>query len=71
MKKHRRNRPMGPVGRAPSNFGDHEDQVYLVASNFCNWLSFFRWALWQAYSAFQTSLLNLRGEGKKSREGNG
>ena len=37
----RRNHPMWPVGRVPSNFGDHKDQVYLVPSNFCNWLSFF------------------------------
>ena len=39
--RHRRNRPMGPVRRVPANFGDHGDQVYLVPSNFCNWLSFF------------------------------
>ena len=32
---------MGPVGRVPSNCGDHGDQVYLVTSNFCKWLSFF------------------------------
>ena len=48
---HRRNHPMGPVGRVPSNSGDHGDQVY--------------------FSLPQTSLLNLSGEGKKSREGNG
>jgi len=24
------NRPMGPVGRVPSNFGERGDQVYLV-----------------------------------------
>jgi len=47
----RRNRPIGPVRRVSSNFGDHWDQVYLVPPNFCNWLSFFRWALWEAYSA--------------------
>jgi len=29
---------MRPVGRVPSNF---KLQVYLVASNFCNWLLFF------------------------------
>jgi len=33
--------PMGPVGRVPSNFGDNGDEVYLVPSNFCNWLLFF------------------------------
>jgi len=38
---------MGPVGRAPSNFGDHGDQVYLVPSNFCDWLSF-----WQVSTLF-------------------
>ena len=37
---HRRHRPMGPVGRVRSNFGDRGDQVYLVPSNFCNWLPF-------------------------------
>jgi len=47
----RRNQPMGPVGRVPSNFGDHGDQVYLVPSNFCIWLSFWCWAIWEAYSA--------------------
>ena len=46
--KHRRSRPTGPVGRVPSNFGDNGDQVYSVPSNFCNWLSFFCWALWEA-----------------------
>ena len=51
----RRNHPMRPVGRVPSNF---KLQVYLVASNFCNWLSFLRWAPWQAG---QTT---IRGEGK-------
>ena len=29
------------MGRVASNFGDHGDQVYLVTSNFCSWLSFF------------------------------
>ena len=33
--------PTGPVGRVPSNFGDHGDRVYLVCSKLCNWLSFF------------------------------
>jgi len=36
---------MGPAGRVPSNFGDHGDQVYFVPSDFCNWLSLFRWAV--------------------------
>ena len=55
----------------PSNSGDHRDQLYLVPSNFCSWLSFFSWAPWEAYNVPQTSLLNLRGEGKKSRQGSG
>jgi len=30
------------MGRVPiSDFGDHWGQVYLVISNFCNWLLFF------------------------------
>ena len=59
---------MGPVGRVPSNSGDHGDQVYLVVSNFYNWLPFsLGTVLWEAYSILlQTSLLNFRGEGKKS-----
>ena len=28
------------VGRVPSNFGDHGDQVYLAPSNFCDCPSF-------------------------------
>jgi len=35
------------VGRVPSDFGDHGDLVYLVTSN---WLTFIRWALWEASS---------------------
>jgi len=31
----------GPVGRVTSNLGDNGDQLYLVPSNFCSWLSFF------------------------------
>jgi len=56
---------MGPVGPVPSNSGD---QVYLVVSNFYNWLPFsLGTVLWEAYSILpQTSLLNFRGEGKKS-----
>ena len=33
---YRRNCPMEPIGRVPSNFGDYEDQLYLVPSHFCN-----------------------------------
>ena len=60
---------MGPVGRVPSNFGDHEDQLYLIPSSFCNWLPFCRGkVLWEADLL---SKVKSRGEGKKSREGNG
>ena len=48
------------VGRVPSNFGDNGDQVYLVPSNFYNRLSFFRWALWENYSASQDLLAKLQ-----------
>ena len=58
---------MGPVGCVPFYVEDNVDQVYLVPSNFRNCVSFFRWAMWKAD---QTALLNLRGEGKKSIEGN-
>jgi len=36
----RRNQPMRPMGRVPSDFGVRGDQVYLFRSNVCNWLSF-------------------------------
>ena len=63
---HRRNRPMG---RVPSNFGDHGDQLYLVPSNFCNWLLFFAGHCGKCTVRSQT-LLNSAGEGTKSRAGN-
>jgi len=47
-----------PVGRVPSNFGDPGDLEILRAS-------------WKLTVLPSTSLLNLRREGKKSREGNG
>jgi len=64
---------MGPVGRVPSNFGDCGDQVYFVPSSFCNRLSYFVGRCWRLRPTvlIQSSLLNLRGEGKKSREVNG
>jgi len=62
---------MRPVRRVPSNFGDHEDQMYLVPSNFCNWLPFFAGHCGNLTVLPRTSLLNLSGEGKKSSEGNG
>jgi len=63
---HRRNRPMG---RVPSNFGDYGDQLYLVPSNFCNWLLFFAGHCGKCTVLSQT-LLNSAGEGTKSRAGN-
>ena len=57
------NRSMGPVGRVTSDFADHEDQVYLVPSNFCDWLSFFFTG--HIGKLPQTSLLNL---GKNERK---
>ena len=44
---------------------------YLDPSNFCNWPSFFCWELREAYSASPDLLAELKGEGKKSRKGNG
>jgi len=35
--KHWCSRPMGPVGRVPSNFRERGDQVFKVPSNFCDW----------------------------------
>jgi len=37
---HRRNHHMEPVGRVPSNFGDHGDQL-LIPSTFCNHFCYF------------------------------
>ena len=68
MHRRSRNRLMGPVGRVPSNFGERGVQVYWVLSNFCSWLSFFLRAMWEAD---QTSLLNLRAEGKGIGDGEG
>jgi len=46
--------------------------MYLVHCNFCNWLPFFTGHCSGKLAVLpQTSLLNIRGEGKKSREGNG
>jgi len=45
----------------------HGDQVYLVPSNFCNWLSFYR-ALWEHTGHPQTSKMDLMG-GQRKREG--
>ena len=37
---HRRSHPMEPVGRVLSDFWERGDQVCLMSSNFCDWLSF-------------------------------
>ena len=50
-----------PMGRVPSHFGHHGDHVYSVRSNSCKPAVILRW---KAYSAPQTSLLNLGGDGK-------
>ena len=42
----RRNHHMGPWDASPPTMENyHGGQVYLVPSNFCNWLSFFHWAV--------------------------
>jgi len=64
---HRRNRPMGPVGRVPSNFGDHGDQVYLVPQL----AVIFRRALWEVCSVSTDLLAEFKGKRKKRRGGNG
>jgi len=42
----------------------------LVPSNLCNWLSFFRWALWEAYTASQDLrlLAEFKGDEEKVME---
>ena len=78
MGPNRRNLPTGPVGRVSSNFGDHEDQVYLVPSNYCNWLSFFLWLLREAYNASSAVRIGngmvkhwRRDNGRQERNGGG
>jgi len=56
---------MYSVGHVPSKLGDHGYQVYLVLSNFCNWLSFFAGHCEKLTVLPQTSLLNVRGEERK------
>jgi len=55
---------MRPVGRAPSNFGDHGDQVYLVPFNVANCLSliFIAWHCVKLAALRQTCLLSSRRE---------
>ena len=67
----RRNRPIGPVRRVSSNFGDHWDQVYLVPPNFCNGCHFFAGHYGKLTVLPRTSLLNSSGEGTKGSEGDG
>jgi len=58
--RHRRNRPMG---RVPiSDFGDHWGQVYPTFATVCHF---------SLGSELPQTLLNSRGEGKKSTEGSG
>ena len=63
-RKHRRNRPMGPVGRVPSNYGDRWDRVYLVPSNFCSWLPFPLFTVGSSVLP-QTSQPNLKGKERR------
>jgi len=58
---------MGPVGRVPSNFGDHGDQVYLVPQL----AVIFRRALWEVCSVSTDLLAEFKGKRKKRRGGNG
>ena len=51
-----------PYSTHPSNFEGNGDQVYLVPSNFCTWLSFFTGHCSKLTVLHLTSLLNLRRE---------
>ena len=44
------------------------NQLHLVPSNFCNWFSIFRRAMWEAYSDLQTSRLDLKERRKEEWE---
>jgi len=57
--------PTEPVGRVTSNCADRGDQVYLVPSNLCIWLSFFSLALWEAYSASPDLTAKFKGRWKE------
>jgi len=66
-----RNLPMGPVGCVPPlqlwrSWGIWSPPT--LATDGCT--SFF-WTLWEAYSASQTSLLNLKGKERRVRKGMG
>ena len=60
---------MRPVGRVPSNIEDHGDRVYLVPSNFRNWLPFLAGHCGKptVLPHACTSLLNLRGRRKEEK----
>ena len=65
--EHRRSRPMGPMVRVLSNFGDRGDEVYMIPSNFCSWLSFL---LSSMGSLEHFPKLTFTGRGKRCRKGN-
>jgi len=71
---HRRNRSMGPTraGRASLQLsGDHGNPVYLVPSDFCNWLSFSLCTV-GGLQCFPYVLAEFEGRRKEEyREGNG
>ena len=60
---------MGPAERVPSNFEDHGDRMYLVPSNFCNWLPFFAVHCGKLSLLSQTSQLNLKGKARRVGKG--
>ena len=62
---HRHNHPAAHV---TFNFGDRHDQVYLVPSNACKWLSFIRWTLGGV--KLRHFLAGFKGERKQRRVGN-
>ena len=65
---HRRDRPTRPVGRVPSNFGDHGDQVYFSPLQLLQLAAVFRCALWEAYNASTDPLSQFKGRKKEENE---
>jgi len=60
----RRNQPMRPMGRVPSDFGVRGDQVYLFRSNVCNWVSF--WGSVNSLTIFPKRCIAVfNGKGKR------
>ena len=59
---------MGPVGRVPSNFGDHGDQVYLVPQ-LLQLAVILHWALWKASPDLLAKFKGRKPKRKKSSEG--